>query len=139
MSILTALSLMLAILFPAKGDIQVNISGLKNTTGQLGILLFEQSEGWPSTHEKAMRRILLPISGSKMQYTFKDVPYGKYAVSVMHDENKNGKLDLNFLGIPKEGNGVSNNATNALGPPRFADAMFSLGQQTHSLSIKVNY
>lgn len=137
--LLTGLFYTVSFAQPSKGDIQVNISGLKNTTGQVGILLFQKADGFPSNHEKAMRQILLPISGNNMQYTFTGIPYGKYAVSVMHDANRNKKLDLNFLGIPTEGNGVSNNATSRLGPPKFEDALFSLDKQIHSLSIKVTY
>jgi len=123
----------------SQGSIQVNISGLSNSKGQVGILLFRQKEGFPSNREKAFQEVLLPISGNKATHTFTNLPYGRYAVSVMHDENKNNKLDTNMLGIPKEGYGVSNNATGKFGPPKFEDAVFSLNQGNHTIDIKVNY
>jgi len=50
---------------------------------------------------------------------------GKYAVSVFHDENSNGKLDTNFLGIPREGVGASNNAKGHFGPRNSARQRFN--------------
>jgi len=123
----------------SNGSIQIKVSGLKNTSGQLGILIFTSKEGFPSDWQKAYKQILIPITGDKAAYTFIDLPYGKYAVSVMHDENKNKKLDTNFIGIPKEGYGVSNNATGSMGPPKFEDAAFNLDRDIISTDIKVNY
>ena len=61
----------------------------------------------------------------------RDVAPGDYAVSVFHDENSNGKLDRNFMGMPKEGVGKSNDAAGHFGPPKYDDARFSYkgGQQ----------
>lgn len=122
-----------------KGGIQIKVSGLKNQSGQLGILVFISKDGFPSDWQKAYRQVLIPITGTSAEYTFTDLSYGKYAVSVMHDENKNKKLDTNFLGIPKEGYGVSNNATGSMGPPKFEDATVTLDKDIISTDIKVNY
>lgn len=121
------------------GSIRISVSGLKNKEGQLGILIFTNKEGFPSDWQKAYKQILIPVSGDKAEYTFTDLPYGRYAVSVMHDENKNKKLDTNFIGIPKEGHGVSNNATSSMGPPKFEDAAFTLDRSIIEMEIKVNY
>lgn len=123
----------------SNGSIHIKVSGLKNKNGQLGILIFTKKEGFPSDWQKAYRQILIPVSGDKAEYTFTDLPYGKYAVSVMHDENKNKKLDTNFMGIPKEGHGVSNNAKGTMGAPKFEDAAFNLDKDIISTDIKVNY
>jgi len=123
----------------SNGSIQIKVTGLKNKNGQLGILVFTKKDGFPSDWQKAYRQVLIPITGTGVEYTFTDLPYGKYAVSVMHDENKNKKLDTNFLGIPKEGYGVSNNATGSMGPPKFEDATFTLDKDIIATDIKVNY
>jgi uncharacterized protein (DUF2141 family) len=123
----------------ATGSIEIKVSGLKNTKGQLGILLFSNPDGFPSDWQKSFKNILVPISGDLATYTFTDLPYGKYAISVMHDENINKKLDANMFGIPKEGYGVSNNATGTLGPPKFQDAHFMLDKSAVSVAIKLNY
>ncbi len=123
----------------SNGNIQIKVTGLKNKNGQLGILIFTNKEGFPSDWQKAYKQILVPISGDIAEYTFTDLPFGTYAVSVMHDENKNKKLDTNFIGIPKEGYGVSNNATGSMGPPKFEDAAITLDKDKISTDIKVNY
>jgi uncharacterized protein (DUF2141 family) len=64
---------------------------------------------------------------------------GTYAISVFHDENSNGKLDTNFLGIPKEGVGASNDAKGHFGPPKFADAAFQFPGGHLELKIAMTY
>ena len=63
-----------------------------------------------------------------MAVTFEDLPYGTYAITILHDENGNLKVDANFLGIPKEGYGFSNNARNLFRAPKFEEAKFELKQ-----------
>jgi uncharacterized protein (DUF2141 family) len=70
---------------------------------------------------------------------FENIPSGTYAVSVFHDENSNGKLDTNFLGIPREGVGASNNAKGHLGPPKFSAAAFHHSGSRTALKITVKY
>ena len=61
-----------------------------------------------------------------MSYTFPELEEGKYAVAVFHDENKNGKLDKNYLGIPTEVYGFSNNARRTFSAPSFEEAEVNL-------------
>jgi uncharacterized protein (DUF2141 family) len=71
--------------------------------------------------------------------SLKDVPHGTYAVSVIHDEDGDGKLDTSWLGIPREGVGVSMNAKGKAGPPKYKDAKFVLDAAEKKLKIKVRY
>lgn len=117
----------------------VSVSGLKHTEGQIGILLFDKGEGFPSSREKAVREMLLPINQDELSHVFTDLPFGEYAVSVMHDENGNNQLDTNLFGIPTEGNGVSNNVKSWLGPPKFKQAAFKVNSPSHSITVKIKY
>lgn len=121
------------------GDLIIIIRELKSTDGQIGILVFNKEDGFPSDREKAVRDVLLPIKNGVLQHTFSGLPFGEYAVAVMHDENENNELDTNFFGVPKEGNGVSNNVVNPLGPPKFKKAVFSLNQTSHAIEINMRY
>jgi len=69
---------------------------------------------------------------------FTNLPAGIYAISVFHDENMNQKLDKNFVGVPKEGYGASNNPKKKMGPPTFEEANFQLNG-AQSLEIKLSY
>ncbi len=68
--------------------------------------------------------------------TFKNIPKGEYAVSFVHDENDNKKMDTNFFGIPKEDYGCSNNARGFMGPPKYEDAKFQL-IENKTIDIKI--
>ena len=76
------------------------------------------------------------IENKKSVVIFKNLPRGEYAVSFVHDENDNKKMDTNFLGIPKEDYGCSNNATGFMGPPKYEDAKFML-EENKSINIKI--
>src|SRR5450755_1266464 len=64
---------------------------------------------------------------------------GAYAISVFHDENSNGRLDTNLMGIPREGVGASNNAKGHFGPPKFDAAAFRFSGSRLEVKITVNY
>ena len=64
-----------------------------------------------------------------------DLPPGTYAVSVYEDLNGNHKLDHNFLGIPREPVGASNNPRSRLGPPRFKQCSFHVGTAPKNIAI----
>jgi len=68
---------------------------------------------------------------------FPALPDGVYAVSVFHDENMNERLDKNFMGVPKESYGASNNPKKKMGPPNFDEAKFQLSGTEQSVEIKL--
>lgn len=87
--------------------------------------LFNQEEGFPGRAEKAFRYGIQPVTGTTYVLEFADLPPGRYAVGVVHDENGNHEVDANWMGYPKEGFGFTNNAKPRWnGPPRFESAAF---------------
>ena len=58
---------------------------------------------------------------------------------MFHDENMNEKLDKNFMGVPKEGYGASNNQKKKMGPPNFDETKFHVGGTEQSVEIKLMY
>ena|SRR5271165_4718692 len=119
----------------------VRINGARNTKGQIGVVLFQRPEGFPGDTSKAVRQQRVNIdSGTRSaEVIFKDLPYGTYAVSVLHDENDNGKMDKTFMGIPREGYGASNNPQKRMGPPEFDEAKFSVTQPEQTIEVKLIY
>ena len=125
---------------PAPGGvIHVEVVRLRSNKGQVSCSLYSSAEGFPKQVEKAVAHVLAPISEQKAVCEFPGVPAGTYAVSVYHDENSNGKLDTNFLGIPREGVGASNDAKGHMGPPKFDSAKFQLPGGWLNLKITINY
>jgi uncharacterized protein (DUF2141 family) len=66
------------------------------------------------------------------------VPKGTWAVLVYQDENGNGQLDRNFIGIPKENYGFSRDAAGKFGPPGFEDAAIQVGEDAAVANIKLH-
>ena len=106
-------------------DITVTIDNLRSNEGKVLIGLYNSETDFLS--EVFMGKVV-SISDNSCTVTFKDVPKGIYAVSYVHDENDNGKMDTNFVGIPKEDYGCSNNAKGFMSAPKWEDAKFELNK-----------
>jgi uncharacterized protein (DUF2141 family) len=121
------------------GRIRVRVLDLRSRDGGLILMLFNSKEGFPGKEKLAARTATIPASAEAPVYVFEKVPFGTYAVSVRHDENGNGKLDTNFIGMPKEGVGTSNNPRSRFGPPSFRDAVFELDREELELPVHLRY
>jgi uncharacterized protein (DUF2141 family) len=126
---------------PASGEsvVHVEISGLRNDHGQMLCALFSSAEAFPKKADKAMVWLTAKIAERHASCDFTGIAPGTYAVSVVHDENSNGKLDTNFIGMPREGVGASNDAKGHMGPPKFGAASFAHRGGRLELKIHVNY
>lgn len=120
--------------------ITVQVSGMRSQQGVVRCALFAGPEGFPMRSAAARSVVSKKIAGRRVQCVFPGLAAGTYAVSVNHDENENGTVDANLLGIPTEGWAVSNNAQPALRPPRFAEAaiMLKAGQRVEQSLRLVN-
>ena len=125
--------------YAQSGKIIVEIQEFKNTKGLARIVLFNQSEGFPSEYQFGIKSKSLNLDSTVISAVFDSVDYGEYALSVLHDENKNGKIDTNFIGIPREGYGVSNNINPKLRAPLFDEAMFLLNIPEIKINIILHY
>jgi uncharacterized protein (DUF2141 family) len=117
----------------------ITVSGFKNDKGQAGIAVFRSADGFPSDRRKAALGKALAIRQGKVQWTIPGIQSGRYAILVLHDENSNGKMDTNLLGIPTEGYGVSRDARRPFGPPLFEDAAIVVKGAKRAVGIQVNY
>jgi uncharacterized protein (DUF2141 family) len=118
--------------------IRVNITDLRSDKGKVYLSIYNSEKGYPKEASVAYRLSFSDIHNGQSTITLAGIPSGTYAIACYHDENDNGKLDTNLLGIPKEGTGASNNARGSLGPPKFRDAKFQLASDT-TLTIKIKY
>jgi uncharacterized protein (DUF2141 family) len=104
-------------------DITVKINNLDNSKGKVLVAIYDSKDSFLN---KRYKGTMSKINDNTCEVTFKNIPEGVYAISLFHDENDNNKMDSNFLGIPKEDYGCSNNATGFMGPPKWEDAKFEL-------------
>jgi uncharacterized protein (DUF2141 family) len=112
---------------------------MRSDKGQIFCALYSSADGFPKESQKAIRRQTSSISDKKASCEFSGIVPGTCAVSVFHDENSNGKLDTNLVGIPREGVGASNDARGHLGPPKFDAAAIQFAGGRLNLKITINY
>ena len=105
----------------------VSVSGLKNNAGTVKVGLYNSDGTFLKTTYKSLSS---PIKNKQTVVTFSDLPAGEYAISTFHDENNNGKLDKNMMGIPSEDYAASNNAKGFMGPPAYKDAKFVINKDS---------
>lgn len=115
-------------------NVTVNISNFKNNKGFALVAICNTKESFLGAGIKAAKT---KITNNVCSVTFKDLPKGMYAISMFHDENDNNKLDTNFLGIPKESYGCSNNAKGFFGPPKWEQAKFEIRNKDITQNIQI--
>lgn len=89
-------------------SLTVDVSGLRNSKGTVQFALYNREDAFPDEHyKKYFKKLTGKIVNGTSTITFKNLPEGKYAVSILHDENNDGKIKKGII-LPKEGIGFSN-------------------------------
>lgn len=123
----------------AVSDLPVTVSGLRSAQGVVRIALCSPEGGFPDCQGKVVRSAVVKISNGAATAVFQNVPRGKYAVSLFHDANGNGRLDT-FVGIPREGFGFSRNPPLKPRAPRFSEAEIEfVPGKSQDLAIRMRY
>lgn len=123
-----------------KGALTITARGFKGTKGQAIVALYSSKDSWLKL-DRAVKVMKVKIERDTLSLSVPDLAPGSYAISIIHDENLNGKLDMHWLPLPgpDEGTGISNDATATMGPPSYSDAVFKLAEGGGSLSIRMRY
>jgi uncharacterized protein (DUF2141 family) len=125
---------------PECPGIHVKILNIKNSTGTVACALFETEEGFPKEFlRRATNVMVIKIRKDQARCDFEDIPPGTYAMAVIHDENMNGELDANWLGIPTEGYGFSKDAKGLVGAPSFSSASFRYDGENIEMTMSLHY
>ena len=120
--------------------IHMKILNIRNSTGNIVCALFQSPEGFPNDFlDFATNIMIIKIRESEASCYFADVPSGNYSMVVIHDENMNGKLDTNWLDVPKEGFGFSNKAKALLSAPSFSTSSFQYDGQNIDMMMNLSY
>ena len=118
-----------------QGTVILKITGLHSEKGQVKIAVFNSSEKWLG--EQPTYSSTIKVDGTSVTWRINDVPYGDYGVAVFHDENSNGKMDKNIVGMPLEPYGFSNNVRITFGAPKWEKSKFTVKGSTTEVSIEV--
>lgn len=122
------------------GTLTIEAAGFKAADGQVVVAVYREGKNWLEI-PKAFRVVKIPgerIQKGKLTITVPDLPFGEYGVTVLHDKNRNSRLDMRWFPWPKpkEDGGVSNNYE-GFGKPDYDDARFRFNQQAMTLQIRV--
>ena len=133
------LTLLFPILFVAQSnaDLTVQISNIKNNNGLVQLGLYNDASKFPKIGE-TYKMVRVRTKGNQSFYTFKNLPLGKYALAIYHDENANKICDTNFFGIPKEAYAFSNGIRPRFSAPSFQSCSFMVNSDK-SIKIKLVY
>ncbi len=120
-------------------SLTVKVTHLRNSKGVVLFALYNKEGSIPDEkYKKYYLKDVAPIKENSSTITFSNIPQGKYAINILHDENKNGKIDKGFI-LPKEGIGFSNYQSIGIrNRPKFSKASFMLNTNT-TQEIKVIY
>lgn len=114
---------------------EVVVTGLRGTQGMVRGALFASAAGFPMEHERALFRAEAPAREGAV-LVFENVMPGDYALAVLHDEDANGRMAQNVLGIPREGYAFSGEAT---GLPNFDAAVIRLAEPLCRVELRLHY
>ena len=130
---------LVAVQAPA-ADLTVEIRGIRSDDGRVLLAVHgpESKDTFPSGDAVAAARHE-PARAGTLRFVIDDLAPGRYALSAFHDENGNGDLDTNLVGIPTEGYGFGNDAKATFGPPDFEAAAVTVGDASAVAVMNVVY
>jgi uncharacterized protein (DUF2141 family) len=119
------------------GSLEIDVAGMRSARGLIRVCLTAEPKNFPGCVDDK-HAVTRSVPASQHIIRFDDLPPGKYAAALIHDENSNAKLDT-LMGIPREGFGFSRNPPIGFGPPRFVAAEFALGTVAQAQQVTMRY
>jgi uncharacterized protein (DUF2141 family) len=121
------------------GDVVITVTGLRSTSGVVRACMTRRADIFPKCiKDPSAHRTVVPAA-EELVIRFTGVKPGEYAVALLHDENDNGKADRAMGMMPREGYGFSRDAPVKMAPPKFRDAVFTQGEATTRMMIRMRY
>lgn len=134
LSALICSSLLLGALPATAATVEVRVSGVAGGKGKVSVAVCDRERFLKQCAYHAS----VPAQAGETVVSLKDIPAGTWAVLAYQDENGNGQLDRNFIGIPKENYGFSRDAAGKFGPPGFDDAAIEVREGTVTAPIRLH-
>ncbi len=119
-------------------NLRVEVSGLQKADGNIYLTIYDSDDTWLGEEFVLQEKVAIAEARvNDLVHVELSLPQGEYAISIYHDSNDNGDLDTNWIGIPKEPVALSNNAKPRFGPPKYKDAVFTLGAEPVTQRIAI--
>ena len=132
---------LLAPAFASAADLTVRIEGVRSADGDIRVALHRRADGVDFPDSAGIVKAAMRPAGKAGDLVFAGLAPGDYAVAAFHDEDRDGDLNTNLLGIPTEGYGFSNEARGIFGPPGFDAAAFTIkaDEERPAVTVKLGY
>ena len=102
------------------GPLSIQVTGLAVGKGYLNFEVVDSEQAWKASGNPVVA-VRARVTAEKMRFDLHDVPPGKVAIRLFQDEDGDGKMNRNLVGVPTEGYGFSGKPS-MMGPPSFDDA-----------------
>ncbi len=119
-------------------DVTVVVTGLRNSKGQIMVSLNRGPKDFPDSNY-FLQNYYKDFKSPTHTLLLKNVPYGNYAFSLLHDENLSGEMDFNWVGLPKEGFAFSGNYHVVFRSPKYEEANFKVHSPTMTIEVEMQY
>ncbi len=126
---ITSILLCFACSLTSQESLKVKVSNIIEQQGQIILTLYNKAEGFAKSGNEIKKVLKQNFKGANAIIEIENLPAGDYSVIILHDKNKDGACNYNFIGIPIEGYGFSNNIVPRLSVPSFQQTMFSFPQK----------
>lgn len=120
-------------------NISVTVTNMRSSEGVVRACITTDPHQFPKCDDHATSMNVTTPANQSLKFTFKNVPAGRYAIALLHDENNNGKADRALFMMPTEGFGFSRDAKVRMGPPKFEAAAFDVAGKPITQTIKMRY
>lgn len=132
---------LLAPAFASAADLTVRIEGVRSADGDIRVALHRRADGVDFPDSAGILKAAMRPAGKAGDLVFAGLAPGDYAIAAFHDEDRDGDLNTNLLGMPTEGYGFSNEARGTFGPPGFDAAAFTIraGEERPAVTVKLGY
>jgi uncharacterized protein (DUF2141 family) len=122
----------------ANARLRIEVDGLRSDNGHLMAALYDRPQGFPR-EGKPVREQKVEIRDGRATADFGDLAAGTYAIAVLHDENDDGKMNTNWMKLPKEGFGMSNFDKLKMSAPSFEDSKIEFAGADQVVAVKIHY
>ena len=118
-------TMLMGFAYSQTANLTIIIKGIQNPVGTMNFAVYDNAEHYDKSKNYYAGESI-QVESLDFVYVFQDMPYGTYAISLFQDEDENKELNTNWIGMPKELFGFSNDAKAKMGPPDFEDASFEI-------------
>ena len=116
---------------------RLQFSNIDAAQGSIYLAVYDKRHKFLDETAVLFQKVIPVVQSGNLEIALPELPAGTYAISCFHDVNGNGKLDTNFLGIPTEPYGFSNNARPKFRAPNWEEAKFDWQPGAEMLRIRL--